>query len=115
MLARIPHIPARDLPVHVGEEVTVIGWLITEKTISTKKGEPMEFVTFEDQSALYDATLFPNTYRQYCHLLAMNQAYAVTGRVEEQFSTVALTVRTLTLLASPHVEIDLETVEEVAG
>jgi DNA polymerase III alpha subunit len=114
-VARIQHIPARDLPVHVGEEVTVIGWLVTEKTISTKKGEPMEFVTFEDQTALYDATLFPNTYRRYCHLLAMNQAYAVTGRVEQQFSTVALTVKTLTLLASAHVEIDDETVEELAG
>jgi error-prone DNA polymerase len=114
-LACIPHIPARDLPVHVGEEVTVIGWLITEKTISTKKGEPMNFVTFEDQTGLYDATLFPNTYRRYCHLLAMDQAYAVTGRVEEQFSTVALTVTTLTLLASPHMATDDEPVEEAAG
>ena len=56
----------------------------------------MEFVTFEDQTGLYDATLFPNTYRRYCHRLAMNQAYAVTGRVEEQFATVALTVNRLT-------------------
>ena len=76
--------------------MTVIGWLVTEKIISTKKGEPMEFVTFEDQTGLYDATLFPNTYRRYCHLLATNQAYVVTGRVEEQFSTVALTVQALT-------------------
>ena len=52
---------AMDLSLHVGEEVTVIGWLITEKVISTKQGEPMEFVTFEDQTALYDATLFPKT------------------------------------------------------
>ena len=59
--------------------MTVIGWLITEKTISTKKGEPMEFVTLEDQTSLYDATLFPNTYRRYCHLLATNQAYVGDG------------------------------------
>lgn len=84
-----------DLSLHVGEEVTVIGWLITEKVISTKQGEPMEFVTFEDQTALYDATLFPKTYRQYCHLLAVNQPYVITGRVEEQFSTVTLTVSEL--------------------
>lgn len=45
----------------------------------------------------------------------MNQAYAVTGRVEEQFSTVALTVKTLTLLAPPHAEIDDETIEELVG
>ncbi len=100
VLARIPHIPAKDLVRHVGEEVTVIGWLVTEKIVSTKKGEPMEFMTLEDQTSLYDATVFPNTYRRYCHLLATNQAYVVTGRVEEQFSTVTLTVKELRLLAA---------------
>ena len=115
MLARIPHIRAKDLAQHVGEQVTVVGWLVTEKTISTKKGKPMEFVTFEDQTGLYDATLFPNTYRRYCHLLAMNQAYAVTGNVEEQFLTIALTVTKLTLLASPYVNTDDEPIEDVAG
>ena len=114
MLARIPHIPAKDLTQHVGEEVTVIGWLVTEKIISTKKGEPMEFVTLEDQTSLYDATLFPNTYRRYCHLLATNQAYVVTGLVEEQFSTVTLTVRELRLLASPDVSGNFQSIEEVA-
>ncbi len=115
VLARIPHIPAKDLTQHVGEEVTVIGWLVTEKIISTRKGEPMEFVTLEDQTSLYDATLFPNTYRRYCHLLATNQAYVVTGLVEEQFSTVTLTVRELRLLASPDVNGKFEPIEEDLG
>ncbi len=115
VLARIPHIAAKDLAQHAGEQVTVIGWLVTEKTISTQKGEPMEFVTFEDQTGLYDATLFPNAYRRYCHLLAMNQAYAVTGRVEEQFATVALTVSRLILLASSLIETDNEPIEDVIG
>ena len=115
VLARIPHIPAKDLTQHVGEEVTVIGWLVTEKIISTRKGEPMEFVTLEDQTSLYDATLFPNTYRRYCHLLATNQAYVVTGLVEEQFSTVTLTVRELQLLAWPDMNGKFESIEEVLG
>ena len=59
VLARIPHVPASDLAQHIGEQVTVIGWLVTEKIISTKKDEPMEFITLEDQTSLYDATLFP--------------------------------------------------------
>lgn len=115
VLARIPHIPAKDLAQHIGEVVTVSGWLVTEKMISTKKGEPMEFMTLEDQTALYDATLFPNTYRRYCHLLATNQAYILTGLVEEQFSTVTLTVRTLRLMASPDVAVPFEPIEEVIG
>ncbi len=115
VLARIPHICAKDMLQHVGEEVTVIGWLVTEKIISTKKGEPMEFVTLEDQTGLYDVTVFPNTYRRYCHLLATNQAYVVTGLVEEQFSTVTLTVKELRLLASRDVKVQFDPIEEVVG
>ena len=115
VLARVPHISANDLPEHVGEQVTVIGWLVTEKIVSTKKGEPMEFMTLEDQTSLYDATLFPQTYRRYCHLLATNQAYVVTGLVEEQFSTVTLTVKELRLLGSREVGEQFPPLEDVVG
>ena len=115
VLERIPHLPATDLAQHVGEEVTVVGWLVTEKIIATKKGEPMEFVTLEDQTGLYDATVFPNIYRRYCHLLATNQAYVVTGLVEEQFSTVTLTVRELRLLAAREVGDQFQSIEEIVG
>jgi error-prone DNA polymerase len=39
------------------------GWLLTEKMAEMKHGEPMEFLTFEDQTAMYDAMLFPDAYR----------------------------------------------------
>lgn len=48
---------------------TLIGWLLTEKIVSTKQGKPMDLMTLEDQTGMYDATVFPTTYRQYCHLL----------------------------------------------
>lgn len=90
-----PHIHAQDLPRHVGTTVRLLGWMVTEKIVSTKHGEPMEFVTFEDRTGLYDATFFPDTYRRYCHLLASAQAYLITGEVEEHFAAVTLTVKTL--------------------
>jgi DNA polymerase III alpha subunit len=62
----------------------------------------MEFVTFEDETSLNDATFFPNIYRLYCHLLATNQAYVVIGVVEEHFGTVTLTVSGLQPLFSPN-------------
>ena len=40
----------------------------------------MEFMTLEDQTSLYGATVFPDLYRRSCHLLATNQAYILTGR-----------------------------------
>ncbi len=104
----LPITLAKDLGQHIGEEVTLIGWLITEKIVSTNKGEPMEFMTLEDQTGMYDATVFPDTYRQYCHLLATNQAYVVTGLVEEHFSTVTVTVRTLQLVSTHEVPTPVE-------
>ncbi len=113
-LAETPHMLAKDLAQHVGKEVTLIGWLLTEKIVSTKKGEPMEFMTLEDQTGMYDATLFPNTYRTYCHLLATNQAYVIRGRVEEHFSTVTLTVKQLGLLGARHTGTECDASEERA-
>lgn len=115
VVARIPHIAAKDLPQSVGKQVTLIGWLVTEKIVSTRKGEPMEFLTLEDQTGLYDATVFPATYRRYCHLLATNHAYVVTGRVETQFSTVTLTVHDIRLLASREGTTEWDGIEEIAG
>ena len=112
-LAGTTRILAKDLDQYVGQEVTLIGWLVTEKIVSTKKGEPMEFMTLEDQTGMYDATVFPTTYRQYCHLLATNQAYVVTGLVEEHFSTVTVTVRTLQLLTTGGIPAPSEPLEEL--
>jgi len=55
----------------------------------------MEFITLEDVTALYDATLFPETYRRCCHLLSPNRPYMVHGLVEESFGVATLTVTNL--------------------
>ena len=115
VLTHIPHVPAKDLMQHVGREVTVIGWLITEKLITTKTGEPMEFLTLEDQTGIYDATVLPHTYRRDCHLLETNQAYIVTGLVEEQYATVTLTVKELQLLPTRERTVQHTPIEEAIG
>ena len=109
----IRYILAKDLALYIGKEVTLIGWLLTEKSASTKKGDPMEFMTMEDQTGMYDATVFPQTYRQYCHLLAPNQGYIITGLVEEHFSTVTVTVKTLRLLNATEIQESSEALEEM--
>jgi len=74
----------------------------------------MEFITLEDQTGMYDATLFPTAYRQYCHLLATNQAYVMTGMVEEHFSTVTVTVKTLQVLITGGIPAPSEPLEELS-
>ncbi len=92
---RIRWVPASEMQRHVGRRITMIGWLITEKVVQTRAGDLMEFVSFEDTTALYDATLFPETCRRYGHLLAPDCPYVLQGRVEEEFGAVTLTVLVL--------------------
>ncbi len=97
-LEGLDYVPARAMRRYVGRTVTMIGWLITEKMVQTKDGEAMEFASFEDTTALYDATFFPTIYRRVCHLLATDQAYLMRGEVDEDCGAVTLTVQDLRML-----------------
>ena len=99
-IERLRPVPASQMHRHVGHRITMVGWLITEKPVETKQGMAMEFITLEDHTALYDATLFPDVYRRCSHLLSNNRAYLVQGLVEEAFGVVTLTVLDLRCLES---------------
>jgi error-prone DNA polymerase len=88
-------VSANEMLQHVNQRVTMVGCLITEKPAQTKQGEAMEFIALEDQTGLYDATLFPNTYRLFGHRLRYDRPLIVEGRIEEEFQTVTLTVDSL--------------------
>jgi error-prone DNA polymerase len=92
VLSRLDYVKARDLHAHVGREVTTVGWPITGKTVHTKAGDPMKFVTFEDTTGLYETVFFPKVYHQYCHMLHAMRPYLLKGRVEEDFGVVNMTV-----------------------
>jgi DNA polymerase-3 subunit alpha/error-prone DNA polymerase len=98
-LARLGVIKGKELPHHVGRRVRCAGWLLTAKLVPTRKGEPMEFITFEDDTAVIETTFFPKTYRRYCRLLASHRPFLFGGRVEEDFAVVTLTVDSLQPLA----------------
>lgn len=85
-------VKARDLGQHVGRRISLAGWLITGKAVSTSKQEPMEFLTFEDETGLVEATFFPQAFRRYHMMLDKNRPYVLRGLVEENFSALTLTV-----------------------
>jgi error-prone DNA polymerase len=91
-------VPARDLRAHTGRRITTVGWLVTGKVVDTREGEPMEFVSFEDTTALYEATFFPGAYRRFCHMLSHTRPYVLRGKVEEDFGSISMTVSDLRFL-----------------
>jgi error-prone DNA polymerase len=85
-------VKARDLARHVGRKVRLAGWLITGKTVSTHKREAMQFLTFEDETGLVEATFFPEAYRRFHLTLDWGRPYVLGGLVEENFGAATLTV-----------------------
>jgi DNA polymerase III alpha subunit len=92
VLNRLPYVRAKDLHSQVGREVTTVGWPVAGKTVRTRQGEPMKFLTFEDLTAPYEAVFFPKVYQKYCHLLNVARPYVLQGKVEETFNAIAITV-----------------------
>ncbi len=85
-------VPANQLSRYIGRRVTLAAWSITSKEVLTKQGDPMEFVSFEDETAIFETTFFPKAYQRFCQMLDMNRAYLLTGRVQEQYEVVSLNV-----------------------
>ena len=79
-LKRIRYVQAKDLHRYVGKTVTTIGWQITGKTVRTKTGDTMKFVSFEDRTGLYETVFFPKTYNRFCHLLNLSKPYQIKGK-----------------------------------
>jgi error-prone DNA polymerase len=99
-IERLRPVPAAHMSRFVGRYITMVGWLITEKPVETKHGQAMEFITLEDTTALYDATLFPQVYQR-CHaILSAHRPYVVRGWVEEEFGVATLNVNDLHVLES---------------
>jgi error-prone DNA polymerase len=48
----------------------MVGWMVTDKTVHTRDGDPMKFVSFEDTTGLYEAVFFPKAYDRFCHMLS---------------------------------------------
>jgi error-prone DNA polymerase len=89
---RLGVVKARDLNSFSGRRVTMAGLLITGKVVHTKHGDPMEFLTFEDETGLVETTFFPDAHSRFCALLDRSRPFVLKGKVDEDFGAVTLTV-----------------------
>jgi len=92
-LQRLRTVPASRIGKYTGRSVTMAGWWVTGKPVSTKDGEPMEFVTFEDTTATFETTFFPRTYARFCRKLDRSRPCLLRGKVEEEFGVATLNVQ----------------------
>jgi len=55
----------------------------------------MEFVSFEDETALYETVLFPESYRRYHGLLFGERPLFIRGKVENDRGAISVAVATI--------------------
>ena len=71
------------------------GILVTGKEVATKKREPMIFVSFEDEQAIFETVLFPDAFERFYPLLDDGWAFLIFGRVEDDLGALAISVERL--------------------
>ncbi len=91
-------IKAEDIPRFVNQTVRLAGVLITRKVTSTRQKEPMEFVTFEDETDIYEGVMFPEAFKQYGDLLNWETLFILRGKIEEAFGVFTVTIENLSSL-----------------
>lgn len=90
-------IKAREMLIHVGKTVRMLGQLVTRKYVKTVRGEIMHFGTFiDDEGEFFDTTHFPNSLRQYN--FQGYGVYLILGKVEEEFGFPSLVVQKMARL-----------------
>jgi DNA-directed DNA polymerase III PolC len=94
-LEKMRALKVADLPQFIGRRVKTAGWLITGKVVRTKNGDPMEFLTFEDETGIVETTFFPEVYRRFCHMIDRGRPYILWGRVEQDWGALTFTVDTV--------------------
>ncbi|MCB1049775.1 MAG: DNA polymerase III subunit alpha, partial [Acidobacteria bacterium] len=94
-IEQVPRVKACELKRYVNRTVTTIGWLITGKTVSTKHNESMCFLSFEDETDLYETTVFPDLYRQCPDLLDPTKPFVMRGLVTDTMGAISMTLTQL--------------------
>jgi DNA polymerase III alpha subunit len=85
-------VPAKDIGLHNGKQVTVLAYFIARKHVTTKNHDQMFFGTFVDSNLDWiDTVHFPDTAKNYP--LHQSGFYQITGKVVDDFGVHSLEVR----------------------
>jgi len=86
---------AKDIHLYKGKTIALVGIAITRKITATQNRQPMEFVTFEDETDLYECVMFPEAYETFGDLLNWETLFLIQGKVEETYSVYTITIEKL--------------------
>jgi len=76
--------------IQSGSEVIIGGQVHALRKHTTKKGDPMAFMSFEDFHGTLDVTVFPRSYEKFKHLFQVDKALILKGKVDIRDDKVQL-------------------------
>ena len=79
-----------ELNSHLGETVSLVGWVIAQRRAVTKKREYMQFLTLEDPVGTFEATIFPRDYNRLGAALGASRILRVTGQVSDRAGSIGI-------------------------
>ncbi len=92
-------VPACRMHRCIGRRVRMLGWAIASKLIRTRgKGVFMKFLSCEDLTGTFEATLFPEAYQRLAPLTLGPGPYLLSGKVENDQGAVSLVVDDLQVI-----------------
>jgi error-prone DNA polymerase len=83
---------ARDIPKFIGQSIYLIGVYITRKETATHESAPMEFLTLEDETDVFECVLFPETFREFGDILHWETLFIIRGMVVDSFGVHSITI-----------------------
>ncbi len=97
----ITHLAGQLDEVPTGQMVTLGGVVTSVRIITTKKGDPMAFVSFEDPSGSVELTIFPKTFSKSRELWHVEAVLLLKGKLESREGKAQILVETASELELP--------------
>jgi len=97
-LAGLVDADSRDIPGRIGRPIRLAGLLEAARTTSTGTGGTVRFLTLDDEFGLFEVTIFPDAAAN-IHLARRYGPYVVEGTVEDQYDSLSVSARRVTLLS----------------
>ncbi len=74
---------ASEIPQLVGKTVLLAGWLVSMKRVMTTDGKSMAFLSFDDETDIYECVIFPDRYQKLRRLID-GRPLLIFGKVQEE-------------------------------
>ena len=76
---------AKDIYRYIGKSIYLMGIYITKKQTVTRNSKPMEFLTLEDETDIYECVVFPRVFEDCGDILNWETFFIIRGVVEISF------------------------------